>query len=135
MIEVVLNSVRVNEEEAKYVLLLQEREGTRVLGLWVGQPDADAARRVLLSQPVSRPQPHELMLEAVNQLGGKCLHAVITKLVNRIYYAKLVLEQNGRQLELDSRPSDAVNVALRAGAPLFADESLLIEWPQTWGAY
>jgi len=63
------------------------------------------------------------------------LHAVITKLVNRIYYAKLVLEQNGRQLELDSRPSDAVNVALRAGAPLFADESLLIEWPQTWGAY
>jgi len=66
MIEVVLNSVRVNEEEAKYVLLLQEREGTRVLGLWVGQPDADAARRVLLSQPVSRPQPHELMLEAVN---------------------------------------------------------------------
>jgi uncharacterized protein len=129
VIEVVLESVRVHKELGKYVLLLREKEGPRYLPLWVGQTDADAASRAVKSESVPRPQPHDLMLEAVRELGGRCSHAAIIDLVGKTYYAQLVVEQAGRQVELDARPSDAVNVALRARVPNFAEERLLAELP------
>lgn len=77
------------------------------------------------------PQAHDLLLDAVNRPGGTCLHVVITASPGTTHSAKVVLNHAGRQLELDAHPSDAVNVAIRAKAPMFAEESLLVEARET----
>lgn len=128
MIEVLLKSVGVHRVHGKHVLILEERGGRR-LALWVGQTDADAAVRILESQPVTRPQPHDLLVQAIGRLGGECVQAAITSLEGTTYYAKLVIQQGVERIELDARPSDAVNVALRAKVPIVADDSLLAEPP------
>lgn len=109
----------------KYVLRLTEKDGARSVPLWVGERDVREVNRVLTSGPEHRAQPHDLMLEAISRLGGKVLQVAITEFRDDTYYAKLVLEQGGRRLEVDARPSDAVNVALRAHVPIFADATLL----------
>ena len=69
----------------------------------------------------------EETLAAIDRLGGKCVRVAITELIDNTYYAKIYIEQGGSQIELDARPSDAVNIALRAGVPIVADELLLKE--------
>ena len=80
--------------------------------------------------PITHPLTHDAALAAVERLGGRCCEARITELRDNTFYAVLVLEQHGERLEVDMRPSDAVNFAIRVGVPIFANESLPFNDPQ-----
>jgi hypothetical protein len=110
-------------------MVLLEKGGSRYVGIWIGRCEADATQYLLQQMSITRPLTHDFVVAAINGLGGKCLYAGITQMVKETYYAKVVIEQAGRELELDARPSDAVNIALRANVPILAEESLLGELP------
>jgi uncharacterized protein len=127
MIEVRFDSVRVKTDLNKHVLLLQETQGSRVVALWVGQRDADAAARAHRAIATHRPSAHHLVLNAIALLGGRCIRVEITELVERAYHALIVVERDGHELTLDARPTDAITLALHAGVPILVNEDLLDE--------
>ena len=112
-------------EESVPVVLLKEKEGNRYLPIWIGPLEAGAIAVKLQDIQAERPMTQDLLHSVVSRLGGRAVHVIITDLADNTFYAKIVLMQGENVLELDSRPSDALALALRADVPIFADESVL----------
>ncbi|HLH26025.1 MAG TPA: bifunctional nuclease family protein [Chloroflexota bacterium] len=125
MIEVYVESIRVNMANYKRVVMLKEKTGSRFLPIWIGQFEADAIAIPMQNVPVSRPLTHDLLGRVVQQLGAKLTQIVINDLADETFYARLILDQNGQHLEVDSRPSDAIALAIRAKVPIFVEEAVL----------
>ena len=106
-------------------VLLKEKRGSRYLPIGIGPAEATAMAIKLEQIPVSRPQTHDLLDSMIGHLGGRVIHVVITDLIEDTFYAKIVLTKDGETLEVDSRPSDAIALSLRAQVPIYADESVL----------
>ena len=106
---------------------LSEKEGDRVLPIWIGLLEARAIALKLDEVPISRPLTPDLLDSIIEQLGGRVEHVIVSGLVEGTFYAQIVITQNGETRWVDSRPSDALALALRAGVPIFADESVLEE--------
>lgn len=106
------------------VVLLKDRNSTKAMPIWIAEPEAISIALELQGQRFPRPLPHDLMKELLAALGATLLQVVITQIKDGVFYAKLVLEDaQGAVKELDSRPSDAIALALRTHAPIFiADE-------------
>ncbi len=124
MIEVYVESIRVNMANYKRVVMLKEKTGERFLPIWIGHFEADAIAIPMQNVPVSRPLTHDLLGRVVQQLGGKLTQIVISDLADETFYARLVLDQNGQHHEVDSRPSDAIALAIRAKVPIFVEDSV-----------
>ena len=125
MIEVYVESIRVNMANYKRVVMLKEKTGSRFLPIWIGQFEADAIAIPMQNVPVSRPLTHDLLGRVVQQLGAKLTQIVINDLKEETFFAQLVLDRNGQHLEVDSRPSDAIALAIRAKVPIFVEEAVL----------
>ena len=106
---------------------LSEKAGDRVLPIWIGLLEARAIALKLDEVPISRPLTPDLLDSIIKQLGGRVEHVIVSGLVEGTFYAQIVITQNGETRWVDSRPSDALALALRAGVPIFADESVLEE--------
>ena len=134
MIEMTLDSLRVATKNPKstdhgtpYVALLKEKTTERYLPMFIGPVEANAIAIKLRGEPVPRPLTHDLMCSVIESFGGSIDSVVVSELKNDTFYAKLVLDINGRQTEIDCRPSDAFALAL-AGAkrvPIYAAESVM----------
>lgn len=123
MIEVVIDSVRVSLMSQHRIVVLREEDGERYLPIWIGPFEADAITIQLQGIEVVRPMTHDLLRQITETLDGEISHVVISDLQNDTFYAKIVLEARGETLEIDSRPSDAVALAVRTDAPIYvADE-------------
>lgn len=107
------------------VVILEEEDGEGVLPIWIGPGEASAIAMKLAGIEFSRPLTHDLMTSVVEGLGSSLVRVLITKVVDNTYYASLVFRQDGELVSIDSRPSDSIALALRAEAPIFADQSLL----------
>src|SRR5918911_375429 len=105
--------------------MLKEKTGSRSLPIWIGQFEADAIAIPMQNVPVSRPLTHDLLGRVVEQLGAKLTQIVINDLADETFYARLILDQNGRHVEVDSRPSDAIALAIRAKVPIFVEDAVL----------
>jgi bifunctional DNase/RNase len=105
--------------------MLKEKRGSRFLPIWIGHFEADAIAIPMQNVPVSRPLTHDLLGRVVEQLGGKLTQIVINDLADETFYARLILDQNGQHLEVDSRPSDAIALAIRAKVPIFVEDAVL----------
>lgn len=125
VIEVFVESIRVNMANYKRVVMLKEKESGRYLPIWIGHFEADAIAIPMQNVPVSRPLTHDLLGSAINTLGGKLDHIVIHDLAEETFYAKLVVFQDGKTLEVDARPSDAIALAIRSKVPIFVEEKVL----------
>jgi bifunctional DNase/RNase len=125
VIEVFVESIRVNMTNYKRVVMLKEKTNSRYLPIWIGHFEADAIAIPMQNVPVSRPLTHDLLGSVVSALGATVSQVVINKLADETFYAKLIIEVEGKQVEVDSRPSDAIAVAIRAKVPIFVDESVL----------
>jgi bifunctional DNase/RNase len=125
VIEVYVESIRVNMANYKRVVMLKEKTGSRFLPIWIGHFEADAIAIPMQNVPVSRPLTHDLLGRVVEQLGAKLTQIVINDLADETFYARLVLDQKGQHLEVDSRPSDAIALAIRAKVPIYVEESVL----------
>lgn len=127
MIEVEVNSIRVGLMNNQRVVLLKDIHSERYLAIWIGQPEADAITLELNEKrPVNRPFTHDLLKNVIENLGGRIVHIFINDMRGEIYYARLVVElENGDQIEIDSRPSDAIALAVRARVGIFVAESVM----------
>jgi len=126
MVEVRLRAVRVDLQSNTPVLLLQESEGLgRTLPIFIGAPEATAIAFALQGMDTPRPMTHDLIRDILEALDADVVRVVVTELKTSTYFAEIVLLQAGREVPVSSRPSDAVAVAVRTGAPLFVADDLM----------
>lgn len=125
MIEMDIDSIRVSLMNYQRVVILKEKNAQRYLPIWIGPAEAESIAIKLQNVSVPRPLTHDLLGDVIERLGGRISSILVSDLSNDTFYAKIVLEQNGGQVEIDSRPSDAIALAVRARVPIFAAESVL----------
>src|SRR5512136_3211872 len=125
MIEMVVDSIRVSLMNYQRVVILKEKETSRYLPIWIGAAEADAIAVKLQGTSVLRPLTHDLMQSVIDALGGKVNSIVVSDLQKDVFFAKIILNRDGEQLEIDSRPSDAIALAVRVQAPIYAEEDVL----------
>ncbi len=127
MIEATVESIRVSLVSQNRVVILREIDGDRHLPIWIGTYEADAIAMELQGVAATRPLPYDLFRSALAELDAKVQHVVIADLTDKIFYARIVLDHNGRSVELDSRPSDAIAIAVRTGARILIADSIMDE--------
>lgn len=123
MIEVKVEAVLIDSSSNTPVVLLRELDGARVLPVFIGPMEASAIAYVLEGTKFSRPLTLDLMKLIVQGLNGVVRRVIVTRLEQETFFAEIVVEQEGRVVAFDARPSDSVGLALRTGAPIYvADE-------------
>jgi bifunctional DNase/RNase len=125
MMEVTVASLGLDKTSSTPVVILKEKDGERLLPIWIGPGEASAIAMELAGIHFARPLTHDLFAAVVRGLESSLVRVLITKVVDNTYYASLVFSRNGEFISIDSRPSDSIALALRAEAPIFADENLL----------
>ena len=125
MIETVVKSIRFNRITNNRVVLLKEVAGERYLPIWIGEFEAHAIAMELQGVESPRPLPYDLMRTMIGELSGSIEHVVVNDLSMDVFYARVVVLVDGRTIELDSRPSDAIALAVRSGSPIYVDESVM----------
>lgn len=108
-----------------YILLLQDTNGSETLPIWIGKPEADAIALALGKVATPRPLTHDLVKNVMESMNVKVTRVVVTQILDNTYYALIYLTDGKTEMPVDSRPSDAVAVALRANAPIFVEEEVL----------
>jgi uncharacterized protein len=129
MIEVTVQSLGLDRSSNTPVVILQERDGTRVLPIWIGPGEASAIAMELAGMNFSRPLTHDLFASAIKGLGGSLQRVLITRVVDNTYYAEMIISRNGELFSLDARPSDSIAIALRMDASIFTTDDLLEHTP------
>jgi len=119
-----VEAVTLDPRSNSPVLVLEELEGSRRLPIWIGFSEARSIASVLENQWQPRPNTHDLAKRLIDQLDGRVERVVVTRLNQEIYYALIVVNAQGRILEVDARPSDAIAIGLRYQAPLFVREAV-----------
>jgi bifunctional DNase/RNase len=125
MIEMNVECVRVSMQNYNRVVILKEKEAERYLLIWIGPTEAEAIAMRLGDVQPPRPQTHDLLRSIIDATGAQVMHVLVNDLNNDTFYARIVLEQNGQTVEIDSRTSDAIALAVRAQVPIYAEESVL----------
>jgi len=125
MLEMVIESIRVSTLNYQRVVILKEKEAERYLPIWIGPAEADAIAVKLQDYKVPRPLTHDLLGSVINTLGASVDSIVVCDLRDDTFFAKIILAANGNRLEVDSRPSDAIALAVRTESPIFAEEAVL----------
>ena len=127
MVEVVIDSIRVSLMSPQRIVILKEMDSERFLPIWIGPFEADAITLSLQELEVARPMTHDLLRNLLQVLGAQVLQVKITELREDVFYARIVISVNGREMEIDSRPSDALALAVRVHVPIFVAEVVMDE--------
>ena len=109
------------------IVILKVEDENRYLPIWIGQPEARSILMKLQNQEFSRPLTHDLAVNLVSELGGSMERVTVTELRDSTFFAIISVEVEGRTIEIDSRPSDAIALAVRAGAEIFAADDVIEE--------
>lgn len=125
MIETTVESIRVSLVTQNRVVILKEVDGDRHLPIWIGAYEAEAIAMELQGVPATRPLPYDLMRSILTELGATIDRIVISELNDQVFFARVILDHNGRTVELDSRPSDAIALAVRTGSKILVADSIM----------
>ena len=126
MIEVTIDNLRVSLLSSYRIVMLKDVNAERFLTIWIGPYESDAITIELGSDGTRlRPLTHDLLRSVIETLGATVRHVLISDLRDDTYYARLVLDVDGDTVEIDSRPSDAIALALRTKSPIFVDSNLM----------
>jgi bifunctional DNase/RNase len=125
MVEMSVESVRINLATNQRVVILKDGQGDRYLFIWIATAEAYSIAMELQGTTSLRPLTHDLLKSVIAELGGTIVSVIINDLSDDIYYARLVMDANGRHVEVDSRPSDAIALAVRAKVPIYVADSVL----------
>jgi bifunctional DNase/RNase len=109
------------------IVLLKTADDDRFLPIWIGHPEAAAILMKLQGATPPRPMTHDLLTDVVSELQGEVVRVTVTEMRENTYYARITIVQNGREVEIDSRPSDAIALAVRCDAQIFATEDIIEE--------
>lgn len=125
IVEMELNKIRIDENRGEQVIVLKEKGGDRLLPIVIGIMEVTAIKMKISGVKPPRPMTHDLLYTTIKQVGARLDKIVVTKLEQNTFFAKLVLQVDGRMEEVDARPSDSIALAIRADAPIFVEEEVL----------
>jgi bifunctional DNase/RNase len=109
------------------IVLLKTKDGNRYLPIWIGQPEAAAILMKLQGASTPRPMTHDLVTEILSQLDAHVVRITVTELRENTFFAQITVQMDGTEFDVDSRPSDAIALAIRAEAPIFAADEVIEE--------
>ena len=127
MTEMVIYGVSFDLVGKQPIVLLKTTDGNRFLPIWIGQPEAASILMKLQGATAPRPLTHDLFTDTLGQLDAEVVRVCVTELRENTFHATITIRQNGSELDIDSRPSDAIALAVRAEAPIFADDAVIEE--------
>ncbi|NWG33536.1 MAG: bifunctional nuclease family protein [Chloroflexi bacterium] len=127
MIEVQIDSVRVHLMTPQRLVMLKQKNSERYLPIWVGPYEAEAITVALQEVEMSRPLTHDLLKNVFNAFNARVTRIEIVKLQNNIFYGSIVADLNGKEVHIDSRPSDAIALSVRAHVPIFVHPAVMDE--------
>lgn len=125
MVEVTVDSIRVSLMSTHRVVILKDVDSERYLPIWIGPCEADAITVELQEVEVARPLTHDVLKSVIAALGGHVVRVEISDLRTDIFYATLIIESKGKTIEIDSRSSDALALAVRAKVPIFVQDEVM----------
>ena len=125
MIEVVIDSIRVHLMTPQRVVVLKQTSAERYLTIWVGPYEAEAITVALQEVEMSRPLTHDLLKNIFTAFNARILRIEITELQGEVFYGNIIAEVDGREMRIDSRPSDAIAIAVRAHVPILVHASVM----------
>ena len=125
MIEVTVSKVAIDVNSKMPVIVLKEKDGDKTLPIWIGLFEAQAIALALENVRPPRPLTHDLAKSLIEKLNGRVDRVVISDLKHNTFYARILMRRNGEPLQVDSRPSDAIALALRLKVPIFINEAVL----------
>ena len=120
-----LSRILIREMADLQIIELTEVDGDRCFPIVIGLPEAFAIERRLKGMEIPRPQTHDLLASVIEHLDGQLKYIEISDLIDSTFYAKLVIDQGGREIEVDSRPSDAIALGVARNVPIYVDEDVL----------
>ena len=127
MYEMVIYGVSFDLVGKQPIVLLKTADGNKFLPIWIGHPEAAAILMKLQGASAPRPLTHDLLVNMLGELEVEVLRVTVTELRENTFFASITLSHDGAELEIDSRPSDALALAVRSGAPIFAAEDVIAE--------
>jgi len=125
LIEMVVETVGVSKIDYQPVVILKEKGGELYLPIWIGPLEANAISMVLEGVETPRPLTPDLLCSIIDRMGARVDYIVINDLQDNTFYSNIALDANWIQMEIDARPSDAIAIALRVGAPIYAEKAVL----------
>ena len=125
MIEAKIHSIRMSLVTQHRVVILKEVNAERYLPIWIGAYEADAIAVELQDVSVSRPLTHDLLRSIIGELGATVTRVLVNDLHDDTFFARIVMDVNGRHVEVDSRPSDAIALAVRVKSSIYVDEAVM----------
>ncbi len=127
VVECELIRVILSETQSHQTIVLKEKGGERTMRVAIGPAEAVAIHRAITGERLPRPMTHELLGLVLEALNTRVVRVVINDLRNGTFFGRLILQQDGRTLDVDSRPSDAVALAMQKGAPIFVEDAVLAQ--------
>src|SRR5215467_10641670 len=127
MVEMTIYGVSFDLVGKQPIVLLKTADGNKFLPIWIGHPEAAAILMKLQGAATPRPMTHDLVTDMLSQLDTHLVRICVTELRDNTFYASITLQQDGSEIEIDSRPSDAIALAVRAEAPIFAADRVIEE--------
>ncbi len=125
MRELVIDSIRISQMNYQRVVVLKELETNLFLLIWIGPTEAEAIAVKMQGMSVPRPLTHDLLVDLVKSVGGTVEHILVSDLQNETFYARIVIRIGDELHEIDSRPSDAMAVAVRAEVPIYVSDQVM----------
>ena len=125
MFEMTVEGVKVSHKNQQRVVVLKGKEVHKYLPIWIGPTEGDSIAMKLQGKDTVRPLTHDLMDSMIGDLGGTVKRVIVSELKAETFFGKIVLQRNGTTIERDSRPSDAIALAVRTGAPIYAEDAVL----------
>jgi uncharacterized protein len=125
--EMVIYGVSFDMVGKQPIVLLKTADGNRFLPIWIGHPEAAAILMKLQGASTPRPMTHDLVTEILSQLDAQVIRITVTELRENTFFAEITVQQDGSEIQIDSRPSDAIALAIRADAPIFAADDVIEE--------
>ena len=127
MQEMVIYGISFDMVGKQPIVLLKTTEGNKFLPIWIGHPEAAAILMKLQGATAPRPMTHDLINDMLFEMDASCTRVTVTELKDNTFYASITLSSNGQEIEIDSRPSDALALAVRASAPIFVSDEVISE--------
>tara|TARA_B100001123_G_scaffold410905_1_gene506554 strand:- start:77 stop:607 length:531 start_codon:yes stop_codon:yes gene_type:complete len=125
VLELEIESIRVRQETQQRAVVLKVKDSDLYLPIFIGQFEVEAIRFKLMGVEVQRPMTHDLLGSIIGDLGGTIHSIVVSELKNDTFFAKIVIDSNGTLIEIDARPSDALALAVRSEAPIYAEDEVV----------
>jgi len=125
LVQMKVEGLLFDPRSSMYILLLKEIDGNDTLPIWIGKPEADSIALALGKVATPRPLTHDLVKNIINGLKMRVSRIVVTEIFDNTYYSLIYLTDGKKEVPVDSRPSDAVAVALRVNAPIFVEDGIL----------